>query len=145
MLYLFETVKVATTIAPIAVGAATTNGATIDTLGFGDGMAIVTVGATTGSPSSFTVDAKVQESSAANFASPTDITGAAITQVVAAAKTAEIKIPMSRIRAASKRYVRVVITTTVTGGSSPTVAIGSVILLGNPERASKVANSVTGD
>lgn len=140
---IYEYVKVLPSVRPIGAVAGAVNGVAIDTEGYADAMAVVMVGATTGSPSSFTVDAKVQES--ANGTSGwTDISGAAITQVTAAAKTGEIAIPL-RQRSAHLRYVRVVITPAFSGGSTPTVGISASVILANPEVVSGQLNSTTAD
>lgn len=143
MRYTFEHAKAVTSIAPKSLDAGAENGVAVDTAGFGDGVAIISIGAATGSPSAQTVDAKLQES--ANGTSGwADISGAAIVQATADNKTAEIKISR-RTRAASERYIRAVITPGFTGGTSPEIPCAATIVLGNPEYASDVDNSTTGD
>ena len=142
MRYTFESVKAVTTVAPITAAAGAITGATVDTRGFGDAMAIVTVGVTSGTPDSFTVAAKLQES--ADDSSWADITGATITTVTAASKTAEINVELAK-KAASKRYIRAVVTPAFVGGTSPKIGVGAIVVLGNPEKGSKAANSVLGN
>jgi len=138
-----ENVLVKTTLAPITktTGAATSTA--VDTLGYGDGVAVISVGAATGAPDSFAVNAKLQESVDAAFTSPVDIAGAAITAITTAGKTAEIPFTRQQ-RAASLRYIRALVTPTFVGGSSPAIGIGATIVLGNPERGA-TANSLTGN
>lgn len=142
MRYTFESVKAVTTVAPISATAGAITGTTVDTRGFGDGMAVISVGATSGTPDSFTVAAKLQES--ADDSTWSDISGATITTVTAANKTAEIKIELGS-KAASKRYVRAVVTPAFVNGTTPKVGVSAVIVLGQPERGSKAANSGVGN
>lgn len=140
---IFENVKAYTGIAPISsTGGSAINGSAIDTAGYGDGVVVVQVGATTGTPTSFTVDAKVQES-ANGTTGWVDITGAAIAQVTAENKTGEIAVEFAK-RGASLRYIRVVLTPALTGGTSPTVGVGAVVVFSNPE-VGPTSNSTTAD
>lgn len=136
---IYEDVLVKSSILPGAVTAAT-NGASVDTAGYGEAVVVVSNGAATGSPSSYTFNAKVQES-ATGAGSWTDVAGAAIVQVIADNMTGEIAIERAK-SAASKRYIRVVATPALTGGSTPTLPISAIVLLGRPERGS-VGNSGT--
>lgn len=138
---IFENVKVVSTILPITAAAGATNGVAVDTEGYGDGMIVVSVGAATGTPDSFTVAAKVQES-ADGSTNWTDISGSAIATVTAASKTGEIALALNS-RAAAMRYVRVVATPAFVNGTSPKIAIGAVVLLGSPEIVSTALNSTT--
>lgn len=135
----YEDVKVVTSIAPIAASAAT-NGSAVDMEGYGEAMVVVSNGAALGSPSSFTFNAKVQES-ADGSTGWTDIAGAAIVAVTTGNRTAEIPVEQLK-RAASKRYIRVVATPALSGGSTPTLPISAIVLLGRPERGG-VGNSLT--
>lgn len=139
----FENVKVLTSVTPRAAVAGAINGTAIDTEGYSDAVAIVTVGATTGTPDSFTVAAKVQES-ADGSTGWTDVTGAAIATVTAASKTGEIAVPIAS-RAAAARYIRVVVTPAFVNGSTPAVGVGAIVVLGNPEIVSGALNSTTAD
>lgn len=140
---IFENVKVVTSIAPITQVAGAVNGVAIDTEGFGDGVCIISVGAATGTPTTQTVAGKLQESDDGSTGWG-DITGAAITAITTNSKTAEIRIDR-RKRAASKRYIRAVVTPGFTGGSTPALPIAATIVLGNPTYSSAVANSTTGN
>ena len=141
MIKMYEDVRVLASVLPQAKTAGALNGAAVDTEIYNDGMVVVNVGAVTGTPSAFTVDAKVQESD--NGTSGwVDVAGASIVAVTAIDKTAEI--PLDPMRAAAKRYVRVVITPAFTGGTAPTALVAANVLLGNPDRG-PVANSTTGN
>lgn len=141
MIKMFDDVRAVVSVLPQAKNAGALNGAAVDTEIYNDAMVVVNVGAVTGTPSSFTVDAKVQHSDT-GVSGWTDVTGAAITQITAIDKTAEI--PLDVMAAAAKRYVRVVITPAFTGGTSPTVLVAANVLLGTPDRG-PVGNSVTGN
>jgi hypothetical protein len=91
-----------------AVGAATVTGLAIDTLGYEGVEFVIHVNG-----GNRAIDAKVQRDDAAGFASPTDITGAAITQI--AGGTAKATKVISVYKPA-ERYVR--ISVTGSGGST---------------------------
>ena len=136
---LFENIKSVAAVLPIAASAAQTSAA-IDTKGYKTGMVIIENGAATGTPSSYTYDAKVQEC-ATSGGSYTDITGAAIVQGTADSKTAQINLA-SLNDGTRLRYIKVVVTPAMTGGSSPKALIAATVLLGNAE-AKPVSNSAT--
>jgi hypothetical protein len=138
---LFEDVKAVVDIEPQATDT-TLNGTAIDITGYEDAMAIISVGAASGTPTGYTVDAKIQES-ADGSTGWADITGAAITQIVDTDDvTAEVKVDLRR--AARKGYIRVVLTAALTGGSSPAIPVCATFVLGTPTYA-PVGNSVTAD
>lgn len=94
---------------------------------------LVQTGAVTGSPSSFTVVAKVQDSP--NGSDWTDVTDLSIVQAATVTVSAANTIARLPCRIGALRdYVRVVLTTTLNGGSSPTVFIYSIALAGFPRR-----------
>lgn len=137
----FSNVLSKVTVRPVAAVAGAVNGAAVDSLGYGNLMAVVEVGATTGTPGSFSVAAKVQES-ADGSTGWTDITGAAITSITAADKSAQIGVydisGKTRLR-----YYRVVVTPAFVGGTTPAVGISAHLMLGDAERGA-VGNSTTG-
>ena len=112
---------------PIAASAVQTSAA-IDTMGYNTAMVVVQNGAATGSPSSYTVDAKIQECDTSG-GSYTDITGATATQIVADAKLGTIRLE-GLGTSARKRYIKVLVTPALSGGSSPKAIIGATVLLG---------------
>lgn len=133
-------VKAVSSIVPQAAVAGAVTGTAVDTIGFGDAMAVISIGATTGTPTSFTVNAKVQES-ADGSTGWTDKTGAAIVAGTVASKVAQIPISIAK-SAASKRYVRLVITPAFVAGTSPAIGISGNIMLGN-FATGNVGNSTT--
>jgi len=106
----------------------TTNGPAIDRQGFESAVLVLDVGDAEGSPTSFTVDAKLQHSdqSGSGF---TDLSGAAVTQVTAANTLVAKKIDLS----GAKRYIRAVTTVSFTGGTSPNVARAALVILGGAD------------
>lgn len=109
----------------VAVTAAATNGASLDTLGFEDVLVVVK---STPSGSGTTVDFKVQDS--ADDSSFADITGAAFTQITTAGGAKEY---VGNVKCSkNRRYVRVV--HTGAGGSAAGQSQATLIGL-NPRRA----------
>jgi len=127
---IYDAVKNIQAVDPIAASAAQTSVA-IDTKGFNSGAVVVTNGAATGSPSSYTVDAKVQHCDTSG-GSYTDVTGAAITQIIADSKIATIR--LSGFGTSLKRYIKIVVTPSLTGGTSPKALVGANLQLGRAER-----------
>ncbi len=122
-----ESIAPRMSVAPMAISTAE-NGTSIDRLGFESCIVGVGVGAT-----SFTVDAKVQDSTdgSTNWA---DITGAAMTQIVSADSVGKIALDLR----GAKRYIRVVVTPGFTGGTSPDVLVSAVASLAEPVDKSTV-------
>ncbi|MFA5080297.1 MAG: DUF1521 domain-containing protein [Candidatus Paceibacterota bacterium] len=112
-------------------------GVAIDTIGFNSAMVTIENGAVTGSPSSYTVDGKVQESDNGSTGW-VDVTGATITQIVADNKSAQI--PIEGLGLNRKRFLRAVVTPAITGGSTPKALVSATILLGDAIQE-PVANS----
>lgn len=115
---------------PAAASAGTRNSSAIDRLGYGSCVLAESVGATTGSPSSFTVDAKIQDSADGSTGwadySPPLSASAAITQITAASTIGIKNVDLS----GAKRYIRVQEVVAFSGGSTPTVGVASVVVLG---------------
>lgn len=132
-------------IAPLAYSAGTTNGTGIDRLNtpsgqvyqYYSGMLVEIVGVTTGAPTSFTVDAKIQDSADNSvFADykPDGVNVAAIPTIVAASTVSRINFNLTTAR----RYLRVVQVVAFVGGASPTVAAGAAVILGGADRVATV-------
>jgi hypothetical protein len=104
-LQLAPNAKFAVTNVPAATTTATTNGAVIDTAGYNRCVVIVSAGAIS---SAGTIDVKVQEDDAVGFASPADISGAAITQL---GDTDDNKVVVGEINLSERQqFLRAVIT-----------------------------------
>jgi hypothetical protein len=92
-------------LAPVSASSGAQNGAVIDTTDYEGVVFILEVGVMTATG---TLDMKIQRSAALAFGSPTDITGAALTQLLAASggsKCYAIAVPTP-----SQQYVRCVVT-----------------------------------
>lgn len=120
--------RTATGAVPAAVSAGTRNGSAIDRTGFGSCKLHVQTGAATGTPTTISVGAKIQDSAdGEDFADYVPPNGAAaISAITAANSSASVNVDLSSAR----RYIRVVETTEFTGGSAPTIGAGSTVVLG---------------
>ena len=126
-------------VRPQSASAGAVNGSGVDTKGYNSGMAIIEVGAASGSPTAQTVDAKIQESD--DNATWTDVSGATITQITADNKSAQIRV--EGLGTNRKRYLRVVTTVGFTGGTSPAIPVSAHIVLGRAYKE-PVGNSSVG-
>jgi len=133
----FEEVKVQDAVRPVAVDAAATP-IVIDTLGFDSAMFVIQNGAATGSPTGQSTVAKVQECDTSNgdFA---DVSGASVT-ITASNKSAEI--PVEGLTTGRKRYLKLLVTPTLTAGTTPAVLVAATCLLGRAFKT-PVGNSIT--
>lgn len=129
---LYDNVAVDPSLAPQSdAGGSPVDGASVDTLGYNTAMLVLESGAISGSPSATAIAVKLQESAdgSTGWADANDETGAPIGGTVTEAN----KVLLARIEGLGtnrKRYLRVVETTTFTGGTSPTVLVHGNILLG---------------
>lgn len=115
---------------PKANGAGTRQGAVIDradsSLAYAQSCVLVAhVGAATGAPDSFTYDVKLQHGALADGSDMADFDGGAIPQVTAAGLV-ELDVDL----AGAKRYIRVVETVALSGGSSPSLPAGVAVVFG---------------
>jgi hypothetical protein len=108
----------------------TTNGAAIDRMGVGDDgflscVLVAECGAASGSPSSFTYDAKLQDSPDGST-DWLDISGASVTQVTANNTLREKDINL----AGARRHIRVVRVVAFVAGTTPALPVAEAIVLG---------------
>lgn len=125
-----ETTLSLAAVNPVGQAAGSPTGIAIDKLAYDEFREVLTVvqtGAATGTPTSYTVDAKIQES-ATSGGTYTDVVGATITQITADSQKAEIYWNPKKL---TKRFFRLLVTTAFTGGTSPTVPVAGVHLLHN--------------
>jgi hypothetical protein len=115
---------------PIAASAVQT-GVAIDTKGYNSCVFVIQNGAATGTPTSYTVDAKVTEC-ATSGGTYADVSGAVITQITADSKVVTIRV--EGLGTSRLRYFKVVVTPALAGGTSPKALIGSVCCLGRAYR-----------
>lgn len=114
--------------APAAVAAGTRNSVGIDRLGFDSGVLIAQTGAATGTPTTLTLAAKIQES-ADGTTGWADIAGAVIDPLTAENSVARVNLRLPT----AKRFLRVVETVGFTGGTSPTLGASSAFVLCGPD------------
>jgi hypothetical protein len=114
---------------PLAsTGGAARNGTGFDRQSFHSGVLVCTSGAATGTPTSFTFAAKIQDSDDNSvFADYNDGSGVvAITNIIAINSFARKKFSLIKAR----RFIRVVETVTFVGGTAPTLAVQETVTLG---------------
>ena len=119
---------------PVAAAAGTRNGAAINRRGNG-GLAmgctvVVTTGVTTGAPTSFAVNTKLQDSpdgasSWADYIPPDLTTVAAAPPITTASGISGMVVNLT----GAKQYIRAVEVTTFVGGTSPTVNVQAAAVL----------------
>jgi hypothetical protein len=115
-------------LAPVDSAAAANNGASIDKLAHEECRQVltcVTTGSSSGTPTSFTVDAKIQDS--ADNSAFADVAGMTMTTVTTDNQVGEIFFDPSKVR----RYFRVVVTAAFVGGTTPKVELSAAHILGN--------------
>ena len=111
---------------PVPTGAAgTVNGAAVDRQDYLSCVLLLTAGSATGTPSTQTANAKIQDS-ADGSTGWADLTGAAVTELDTDDTESYVDVDLH----AAKRYIRVVQVLALSGGSSPTWPIASVLVLG---------------
>lgn len=123
---IYDAIKNIQAVDPIAATMIHTSDA-IDTKGYNSGAVVIINGVATGSPTSYTVDAKVQhcDTFGGTYA---DVAGTVITQITADSKIATIR--LSGFGTTLKRYIKVLVTPALTGGTSPKALIAAVVQLG---------------
>ncbi|MCX6756334.1 MAG: hypothetical protein NTX85_03265 [Candidatus Nomurabacteria bacterium] len=122
----YDGVKSLIAIRPVNASAVQTSAA-IDTQGYNSAMFVIENGAATGTPTSYTVDAKVQECDTSG-GTYVDIPSSAITQIVADNKSAQIRV--EALNTGRKRFFKLLITPALTGGTTPKALISGHALLG---------------
>jgi hypothetical protein len=101
---------------PAAQAAGAVNGTGVSRVGFNYAVLEVQTGVTTGTPGSFTLDAKLQHSDVIG-SGYVDVTGAAVSTVTAASSRKRKTVDLRTL----KPFVRVVTTAAFVGGTSPTI------------------------
>lgn len=124
-------IAVATSVLPQAASAAV-NGSSIDRVSHSMAQSCVlhtVLGADTGSPSAISVVSKIQHSP--DNSTWTDYEPDGVTVAASAALTAiDTENGLAVDLTAADRYIRVVTTPTLTGGTSPTVQVAADVVLG---------------
>jgi len=119
-------IKGASTVSPQASAAGAVNGSWIDRLNYQSCMLIVQSGAVTGTPTTQTLDSKLQSADDNSGTNAADITGAAITQITTVNGFGTVSVDLLGAR----RWIRAVNTPGFTGGTSPTLQHAAQIVLG---------------
>lgn len=125
-------VKAVAGVAPQVVhdntsGVVTVNGGWINRQGYESAVLAVKNGAAAGSPSSYSVAAKLQDAADNAGTGAADLAGDAITPITADNGLASVNVNL----APARQWIRVVLTVTfVGGGLSPTLPVDATIVLG---------------
>ncbi|QDE82856.1 hypothetical protein [Myxococcus xanthus] len=114
--------------APAAVSAGTRNSAAVDRFSFDSCVLTASTGAATGTPTALSLAAKLQDS-ADGQNGWTDLPEAAIAPLTSANAVARVNVRLPT----AQRYLRVVETVALTGGTSPTLGASSLIVLCGPD------------
>jgi len=122
-----ESVKLVKGIAPAAQVAGSVNGTVVDRFGFLDAVVHLGLGVVSGAPSAQGVTLKLQTGAVADGSDMADVIGATIVALAVDNLQAELDIDLSGY----KRYARVVVTTTFTGGTTPAIPVAVTVALGN--------------
>jgi hypothetical protein len=127
MIRLGERAKLVIGVPPTARVSGSINGVIVDRFGFLDAVVHLGLGAATGTPTAQGVALKLQTGALADGSDMADATGATITALTADSLQAELDIDLSGY----KRYIRAVVTTTFTGGTTPAIPVAVTVALGN--------------
>ena len=123
--------------APFSAGVE--NGVVTDRVCFHDAILGVAVGAATGTPTSFTVDVKVQtgdESNGSDMADYEDVDGNVYNiSTLLADNTYTFK---NIVLEGAKKYIRIVLTVAFVGGTDPTIPVSVNFVLGDSTYSSKI-------
>ena len=122
-----ENTKVTAGIIPVAQSAGAVNGLVIDRFGFFDAIAHLKLGAVAGSPTALGVSVKMQTGDAADGSDMADVAADLTLPLTTALAEAKLNLDLNSY----KRYLRPVLTTTFTGGTTPTIPVAITIILGN--------------
>lgn len=112
-----------------SAASATNKGAAIDRLGFLSAVIACAIGSAAGSPSAISATYKLQESDTTTDGDFTDVSGAALAAMTANDSSGYIDANLQGL----KRYIRVVCTVALTGGSTPTLPVAATVILGGAD------------
>jgi hypothetical protein len=115
-------------VVPLRSTGGTVNGPAIDRRGLLSAVLLLEVGATTGAPTSFTVDAKLQDS-ADGSTGWADIVGAAVPRITTVNTLQFVDVNLSAARA----FIRAVVVDAFTGGTAPAVDRSALVVLGGAD------------
>jgi len=138
-LYMGEMVTLKKGLAAIALSAGASNGDAIDRTGMMACKMHVSTGAATGTPTSFTVITKLQDSAdGTTFADFTDpVSGSVPTVPTVTAVDSEAELAVNLLGA--RQYIRTVTTVAFVGGTTPTLVCAPLFVLGGADEEPAVA------
>ncbi len=122
-----ENVKTGIAVSPQALAAGDATGVVIDRKGFYGAVFTVLAGVDSGTPTSFTLDAKIQECDTSG-GTYTDVSGATLTTITTEDTGGEINVDLNSLQ----RYVKVIITSAFVDGTTPAILTGASYTLGLP-------------
>jgi hypothetical protein len=125
-------IKVLTGTPPVAQSGGAVNGTGVDRLGLDSMVLDVECGAVTGTPTSFSLDCKVQHSDDNSTFADWQPAGTAISGAIAQITTASSRKRKTVNLQGAKRYVRSVTTVAFVGGTTPTCPNAAVMVFGSP-------------
>ena len=123
-----ESAKVTAGIAPNTFAAGALTPIVIDRFGFEDAIVHLKVGAASGTPTAQSVSLKVQTGDASGGADMADVTDATLAALTTDNAEAQLDLDL----AGYKRYLQVVPTVTLTGGTTPKIPVAVAVVLGKP-------------
>lgn len=127
-------------LAPISLSAGASNGGAIDRSGMDSCKLICSVGAATGTPTSFTAITKVQDSADgstgwADYVNPPGSTVATAPTVLADDTASEFNVNLR----SAKKFIRTVTTIAFVGGTTPAIVTAPSVILGGASLEPAVA------
>jgi hypothetical protein len=116
----------------VASAAGVINGPAIDRQGYESGKVHASSGASTGAPTSFTADFKLQHSDdgSTNWLDPANLGAGFASGVVGTLTAINSEVSKNFNFAGLKRFIRVVCTLAFVGGTTPTLVVSSTVALG---------------
>jgi hypothetical protein len=112
-----------------SAASATNKGGAIDRLGFSSAVLHAQVGAAAGGPSAQSATFKIQESDTTTDGDFADVADAALEAMTADDASGYLDLNLQTL----KRYIRVVCTVALTGGSTPTLPVAATVTLGGAD------------
>lgn len=124
---LIEQAKLVPAFNPVTESATAIKGTAIDKTGYLSVIAMAGVGAVSGTPDSFTVIGKLQESDTTTDGDFSDVTGYTLSTLSAINTNTNKGFDLTGL----KKYIRLVVTPAFTGGTTPKAYLTGGIVLGD--------------
>jgi len=127
MSYVGTDIATSLQIAPVSKSnSGTASGTVLSRVGYESATFTFLTGAASGSPTGISISCKVQTGDAADGSDMVDIPGATAT-ITAENRAAEINVDLS----GCKKYVRAYLTVSLSGGTSPSILVAAIAVLGD--------------